>query len=161
MKTIRHIGPLSETDIMRFGFWVKKTDTCWIWQGNVTTAGYGRTSIGGQGDVGAHRVAWTIENGEIPDGKVIDHICHNTLCVNPSHLNAVTHKENLENYLPVRNETGYRGVRVHSSGKFYGEAKHNGKIYRTGFVATVEEANSDVIALRNRLFTNNLLDRVA
>lgn len=161
MKIVRHIKPLCETDKMRFSFWVKKTPTCWNWQGNVTTSGYGRTNIGGQGDVGAHRVAWVIENGEIPEGKVIDHTCHNKLCVNPSHLNAVTHKENLENYLPVRNSTGLRGVRIHKSGKFYGEVKHNKKIYRTSLVGTVEEANSDVIELRNKLFTNNLLDRVA
>lgn len=161
MKTVRQMNPLNETEVMRFWMWVKKTDSCWNWQGATNSHGYGRTKKLGGSENYAHRVSWMLANGPMPEGLVIDHKCHNTACVNPEHLQAVTHKENLENYLPVRNKTGYRGVRVHKSGKFYGEVKHNYKVYQTGLVDTVEQANEDVIAMRNRLFTNNLQDRVA
>lgn len=43
----------------------------------------------------AHRVAWEIANGPIPDGLVIDHLCGIPRCVNPSHLELVTFRENV------------------------------------------------------------------
>lgn len=50
----------------------------------------------------AHRVAYIEANGPIPDGLEIDHLCRVTLCVNPSHLEAVTHAENVRRGLAVR-----------------------------------------------------------
>ena len=41
-----------------------------------------------------HRVAWVIRNGDIPEGMVIDHLCRNTLCCNPDHLELVTQRTN-------------------------------------------------------------------
>lgn len=161
MNTVRHISPLSETELIRFWMWVDKTETCWNWQGALSTSGYGKTKKLGGLAHSAHRLSWFITNGDIPEGLVIDHTCHNPACVNPDHLQAVTQKQNLENYLPVNSKTGYRGVRAHKSGKFYGEVVHNRKHYTTSLVVTVEEANEDAIALRNKLFSNNLLDRVA
>lgn len=48
-----------------------------------------------KGSIFAHRFSYIIHKGEIPPKLVIDHLCRNTLCVNPDHLEAVTHKENL------------------------------------------------------------------
>ena len=44
--------------------------------------------------VAVHRVMWTNEHGYIPPKKQIDHRCCNRMCVNPLHLEMVTHKEN-------------------------------------------------------------------
>ena len=77
-------------------FWekVEKTDGCWIWRGARNRSGYGRI----QKAVGitqlAHRVAYTMEVGPIPDGMQIDHLCRTTSCVNPAHLEPVTAREN-------------------------------------------------------------------
>lgn len=43
----------------------------------------------------AHRVAWFLESGEIPQDKVIDHLCRVRTCCNPSHLDPVTQAENM------------------------------------------------------------------
>ena len=67
---------------------------CWIWHA-AKSGGYGRIkSPGGQDALHAHRVSYELHRGDIPDGLVIDHLCRNTACVNPSHLEPVTNKEN-------------------------------------------------------------------
>ena len=43
----------------------------------------------------AHRLAWVLENGDIPEGMVIDHLCRNRACVNLDHLRLVTQQENI------------------------------------------------------------------
>lgn len=78
---------------------------CWVWVGN--TGGSPRGIYGiiyrGQNESGknpngnecAHRVSYEIHSGPIPYAKEIDHLCKNTLCVNPQHLEAVTRLENV------------------------------------------------------------------
>lgn len=77
-------------------FWAKveKTDGCWEWRGWRTPKGYGGFRLSGR-DQYAHRVSYEASIGPIPDGLVIDHLCRNSGCVNPAHLEAVTQKENL------------------------------------------------------------------
>jgi hypothetical protein len=47
------------------------------------------------GECYAHRVLYRLVNGPIPIGAEIDHLCRNRSCVNPDHLEAVSHRENL------------------------------------------------------------------
>lgn len=80
-------------------FWAKvvKTTTCWRWQGAPQSRGYGIFSVGPRHSVRrllAHRVAWELTRGLIPDGLTIDHLCGVKLCVNPDHLEVVTRAEN-------------------------------------------------------------------
>jgi hypothetical protein len=67
---------------------------CWEWTGYISKSGYGRVSIHSK-YYAAHRISYEIRNGPIPDGLVIDHLCRNTRCVNPDHLEAVTQKINV------------------------------------------------------------------
>ena len=66
---------------------------CWVWQGARSEQGYGRYHYAGKKRF-AHRVAYTWLNGGIPGGLDLDHLCHNRSCVNPDHLDPVTHQEN-------------------------------------------------------------------
>lgn len=158
MTTLAHDSLVSETDQMRFWIWVEKTSNCWEWRGGRFNNGYGRTKIGGMGRIGAHRLSWIIaHNADIPNDLVIDHTCHNPICVNPDHLNAVTNKQNLENYKPVRAKSGYRGVHRHGK-KFRATVVHHGEKVRSKPFDTAAEANEAAIRMRNQLFTNNLLD---
>lgn len=78
-------------------FWakVKKTDTCWLWEGT-TWNGYGQVFVNtARGSVPAHRFAYELLVDSIPDGLQIDHLCRNPCCVNPEHLEPVTKRENV------------------------------------------------------------------
>lgn len=75
---------------------------CWLWLGATQNRGYGRfyTGVGKRGKHGsggmslAHRVAYELIVGSIPDDQTIDHLCFNKRCVNPSHLEVVPERVN-------------------------------------------------------------------
>lgn len=77
-------------------FWAKvdADGDCWEWMGARNPKGYGIFGTKGK-NVYAHRFAWEILVGPIPDGLIIDHRCKNTPCVNPDHLEPVTYSENI------------------------------------------------------------------
>lgn len=78
-------------------FWSKvdKTATCWNWTGARDPNGYGRFGIRGRRLALAHRFAYELVNGTVPGALFLDHLCRNPSCVNPDHLEPVTHRENV------------------------------------------------------------------
>jgi hypothetical protein len=71
---------------------------CWLWTGSIFPNGYGRTRVKscGRRQLLAHRVVYEAKVGPIPKGLDLDHLCRVRCCVNPSHLEPVTRKVNLE-----------------------------------------------------------------
>ena len=73
---------------------IERTPTCWIWAGSRDRGGYGMLRID-RVRHWAHRLAYEEWVGAIPDGLEIDHLCRRHDCVNPKHLEPVTHRENM------------------------------------------------------------------
>lgn len=71
---------------------------CWVWKGATNSNGYGWGQKGpGQPKRVMHRIMWEAHNnGPIPDGLQLDHLCRNRLCCNPQHLEPVTGSENTD-----------------------------------------------------------------
>jgi hypothetical protein len=68
---------------------------CWVISKKPTQNGYQNVSIGNGKRALAHRVMFERIKGPIQKGLEIDHLCRNTACMNPNHLEAVTHRENM------------------------------------------------------------------
>jgi hypothetical protein len=146
-------------------FWpkVEKTESCWNWTAGLDAYGYGVTWVDGKATK-AHRYAWELCNGPIPEGKQLDHRCFNRACVNPAHLRITSSKQNVENHRGARatSRTGVRGVYLSKkSGKYNAAVCHNNTRYWLGQFDSLAEAEAVVIAKRNELFTHNDVDRKA
>lgn len=88
----------------------KGPDECWEWTASKFENGYGQIDTGGKDgkNMKAHRVAWMLTNGPIPEGKCVLHTCDNPGCVNPSHLFTGSNADN--SYDMMQKNRQARGV---------------------------------------------------
>jgi hypothetical protein len=88
---------------------------CWLWLGSVAKTGYARFGMGHGRPMLAHRISYMIHFGSIPDDLELDHKCHTRCCVNPLHLEPVTHLENVRRGIAINGKNrgrvgGYNGA---------------------------------------------------
>lgn len=99
-------------------FWakvlVKDIDECWLWTGYIKNK-YGYIGYSGSYTY-AHRLAWIIEHGDIPEGMFVCHTCDNPGCVNPAHLFLGTHSDNIKDMFD-------KGRGVNNTGEKNGNAR--------------------------------------
>jgi hypothetical protein len=86
-----------ESALERFNSQYEIIHGCWVWKSYLSKIGYGRFYFKGKLML-AHRYSYENFVGLIPDNMEVDHKCKNKSCVNPKHLEAVTHKENIRRY---------------------------------------------------------------
>ena len=80
---------------------------CWLWRnadsGTGRGGGYPRMKLNDR-TVAVHKVSFVNDNGFVPGNKQIDHLCRNRRCVNPDHLEMVSHRENQKRRARARQE---------------------------------------------------------
>lgn len=130
-------------------FWQKVDrrgpDDCWIWQGtrmapNKIGEQYGHIGISEKGrqiSYRAHRLAYILVYGDLPDDMVVMHTCDNPLCVNPAHLKAGTQKENAE-------DMARKGRVAH------GASHYDSRLTEDDVLAIFDDKTSTNIALARR-----------
>lgn len=102
-----------------------KTGECWVWTGCKNEWGYGIIRIGKRTRL-AHRVAYTVHVGNVPETILVCHTCDNPACVRPSHLVLGTTLDNTRDMV-------WRGRAV----KAFGESHRDSKL-----------TDADVLAIR-------------
>ena len=120
---------------------------CIIWFGPENQKGYGRILVERKRQ-NVHRVVYEMECGPIPNGMVIDHICHERSCINPDHMRICTNNENVKNRkLNINNTSGFKGVSKNSytskkglPPRWVASIQSNGKTINLGSFGSKQEA---------------------
>lgn len=134
-------------DVARFRAMVSVTQSCWIWEGSRTRRGYGQFGLNGK-CVSAHRFAWIINYGAIPNGLGVLHRCDVPPCVNPEHLFVGTQADNMRDMRAKgRQRSGTTGLFARHVG-----IKRGPNHYRTKLTA------EDISVIKRR-YSNGELQR--
>lgn len=146
----------------------QRTETCWLWTACLDGNGYGLLNRDVQGrhtTLRTHRYSFIRANGPIPDGMVVDHVCHVKACLNPEHLRLATSKQNAENRVGAQannTSSGVRGVYWHKQAKKWrAMVRHNQKLISVGLFLDIADAEAAVKEARLRLFTHSDADRIS
>lgn len=120
----------------------KKTDACWEWIGCTTSYGYGHVTNAGK-RYAAHRLAYELHRGPIPDGILVCHTCDNRKCVRPDHLFLGTHKDNASDSVAKgrhwsRKQTHCKRGHELTQGNTYIEKGRDGYVHRKCRICTLD-----------------------
>lgn len=146
VRLVRHSSPEAS-----FAANTRWNGSCLLWTASAGSHGYGRIHVGGT-RVLAHRYAWERAHGPLPAGAVIDHKCHNRLCVNHEHLRIATPSENNQNRsgsMPTRKYDLPRNVYRTKGGRYYVSV---GRRRFGGVYDTVADAEPIAAAARREMF---------
>jgi HNH endonuclease len=143
----------------RFGWYChhEPNTGCILWSGSLDGSGHGQISIACRMEM-AHRVAWELEKGPIPEGLQVLHNCpygDTPACVNPEHLFLGTHLDNhrdkARKNMGRKSKSGLPYGVVRRAEKFLAQVRANRHQYYLGMFSTVEEAHRVAVAAKRAL----------
>lgn len=111
---------LTTKQLERFNSKIKKTKSCWLWEGAYHYNGYGCIKINNK-TLRVNRLSWFLKNGKIPKNRYVLHKCDNPKCVNPKHLFLGTAQDNIDDCIK-------KGRFRVASGKNHGTKTHPERI---------------------------------
>lgn len=116
-------------------FWDKVAiadpDECWLWQRAKSADGYGNHGTGGK-NYRAHRFAYELAYGPIPEGALICHACDNPLCVNPAHLFVGSYLDNATDRTKKGRSDSRQGEKNHNAKLSESHVREIRDLYATG-----------------------------
>lgn len=118
---------------------------CWEWTLFKTKRGYGSFAYKNKSHR-AHRVAWELTNGEIPDGLFVLHKCDNCACCNPDHLFLGTHQDNMDDMKRKARIVPSHGEKNGQSKLTIAQVESIRRRYAAGNVSSTELANEFGVA---------------
>lgn len=111
-------------------------EKCWEWQAHKNRFGYGRFDLRGKDGKWfkrvAHRVAYELFFGDVPDGFELMHKCDNPSCVNPNHLLVGTHSQNMQDCAKKGRNVIFCGENNHNSKLSLGDVMEIRKLWSSG-----------------------------
>lgn len=137
---------------LRFDTKVLRTDGCWLWTAGKSGNGYGAFKLKDGSQVPAHRMAWELARGPIPDGLYVLHRCDNRQCVRPEHLFLGSARDNaLDMMAKGRHGTAGKGnQRIRSSNCRAGHPREGNIRYKAGYPVCRECANEQAKRWRQK-----------
>lgn len=129
-----------------------KRGSCLIWVGTKNQDGYGRVRVDDR-LLSAHRVAYALSHGPVPDDMEVDHACFNRDCIEPSHLRLVTKSQNSQHRRGAQpnSKSGIRNVHF-IRGAWHVRLKIKQKNHTWGPYETAEDASDAAVKLRREHF---------
>lgn len=129
---------------------------CVLWLGHLCH-GYGQVRDGKRLRL-AHRAAYELANGPIPEGQFLDHLCRQTACINPRHLEPVTNAENIRRgKLGVLKTTCAQGHPYTPENVGKGPKGHRYcKICHSAVMAAYYEKNAEAIRARRKKYRDEI-----
>lgn len=120
---------MSQTSDVAVRFWAKadKSEDCWYWTASRSRKGYGSFRFYGKTSQ-AHRVAWILTKGNIPDGLCVLHRCDTPSCVNPRHLFLGTFSDNTADMISKNRHGCGHGSILHTARVSRGEKHFRAKL---------------------------------
>ncbi len=148
---------MEQSIAVRFLRKVEQTPNCWIWKGYTHKNGYGLFRFSG-GTSWAHRVAYSLFCGPIPDGLCVCHRCDVRSCVNPAHLFIGTHKQNMQDCLNKGRYNSPSGEKHHGAKLTKSDVSKIRRKYSRGMVTQRELAAKYGVSRQEiSLVVNNLV----
>ena len=155
---------------------LEPTSGCWLWEKSRSSEGYGLFWAFGK-TRSAHRVAWELYCGKIPDGLFVLHSCDVKSCVNPDHLFLGTHTDNMADMVhkgrqasgdrssarahPERRARGDRhGRRTHPERTARGESHGAAKLTEAQVIAIRDDPRSPRIIAQELNVTPETIDQI-